>query len=150
MPRDLTDDKSTLVQIMACWLTAPSKPLPETMLTYQSSQRSSDIHLTVFSQKMPQPSIAEISSNITCIQFHSNLPGANELTHWGLVMPFGDIDFAWRHQAITWINVDLSSVRPSGIHLRTISLEIPLPSITKISLKINSLKVLLNLPGPMS
>ena len=44
---------------------------------------------------------------------------------------YGDIDLgqhrlrlwlvAWRHQAITWTNVDLSSVRSSGIHLRTIS-----------------------------
>ena len=28
---------------------------------------------------------------------------------------------AWRHQAITWTNVDLSSVRSCGIHLRTLS-----------------------------
>ena len=50
---------------------------------------------------------------------------------WGLVTPFGDIDLgqhwlrwwldAWRHQAITWNNVDLSSVRSCGIHLRAIS-----------------------------
>ena len=53
------------------------------------------------------------------------------LTHWGLVTPFGDIDpgqhwlrqwlVALQHQAITWANVDLSSVRSSGIHLRAIS-----------------------------
>ena len=38
------------------------------------------------------------------------------LTHWGLVTPFGDIELghhwlrqrlvAWRHQAITWTNID--------------------------------------------
>ena len=53
------------------------------------------------------------------------------LTHWGLVTPFGDIDLgqhwlrqwlaAWWHQAITWTNADLSSVRSSGIHLMAIS-----------------------------
>ena len=57
--------------------------------------------------------------------------GLNELTHWGLVTPFGDLDLgqrwlrywlvAWRHQAITWTNVDLSSVKSSGIHLKGIS-----------------------------
>ena len=39
-----------------------------------------------------------------------------KLTHWGLVTPF-----AWRHQAITWTNVDLSSVKFNGIHLKAIS-----------------------------
>ena len=44
--------------------------------------------------------------------------------------PYGDSDLgqhwlgqwldAWRHQAITWTNVDVSSVRSSGIHLRAI------------------------------
>ena len=43
---------------------------------------------------------------------------------------------SWRHKAITWINVDLSSVRSSGIHLRAISQEISQLPITEISLKI--------------
>ena len=45
------------------------------------------------------------------------------LTHWGLVTPYGigDLGQHWRHQAITWTNVDLSSVRSGGIHLRTLS-----------------------------
>ena len=47
---------------------------------------------------------------------------------------------AWRHQAITWTNVDFSSIKSCGVHVRTISQEIPQPSITKISLKITSLK----------
>ena len=72
-------------------------------------------------------------------------------THWGLVMLFGDIDLgqhwfrqwlvAWRHQAITWTNVDLSSGRFCGIHLRAISWEIPQPSFTEFSLKITCLKL---------
>ena len=46
-----------------------------------------------------------------------------KLTHCGLAMQYGDIDlgqysfrywlFAWWHQAVTWTNVDLSSVMPS-------------------------------------
>ena len=45
----------------------------------------------------------------------------------------------WVHQAITWTNVDLSSVRSSGIHLNAILQEMPQPSVTEISLKINYL-----------
>ena len=41
----------------------------------------------------------------------------------------------WRHQAITWANVDLTSVRSSGIHLRTISPKMPKPPITEITFK---------------
>ena len=33
---------------------------------------------------MPQPSITEICLKITCLNFHSNFPGANELTCWCL------------------------------------------------------------------
>ena len=52
--------------------------------------------------------------------------------HWGLVTPYGGRDLGqhwfrlwlvdWRHEAITWINFDLSSLRSS--HLRAVSLEI--------------------------
>ena len=52
------------------------------------------------------------------------------LTHWGLVTPCGDRDLgqhwlrlwpvAWRHQAITLTNVDLSSVRFSNNRQRAI------------------------------
>ena len=72
-------------------------------------------------------------------------------------MPHGNIDlgqhrprecfFAWWHQAITWTNVDLSSVRFSDNHLRAISQEIPQSSITEISLKITYLDFNSNLPG---
>ena len=53
----------------------------------------------------------------------------------------------WRHQAITWTNVDWSSVKSSDIHIRAISQEMPQPSITKICLKIAFLKFHLNFPG---
>ena len=51
------------------------------------------------------------------------------------------------HQAITWTNVDLSSARSSGIHLRAILQEIPQPSVTEISMKITYLKFCSNIPG---
>ena len=60
------------------------------------------------------------------------------LTHCGLVTPYDDRDLgqhwfrkwlvAWWHQAITWTNVDLSSVRSSGIHLSAILQEMHQPS----------------------
>ena len=79
------------------------------------------------------------------------------LTHWGLVTPYGNKDLchhwlrqwlvAWRHQAITWTNVDLSSVRSSDIHLRASSQDIPQPSITEIIWKTKYLKCHSNFPG---
>ena len=64
------------------------------------------------------------------------------LTHCGLVTPYGDRD-------LTWTNVDLSSVRSSGIHLIAILQEMPQPSVTEIRLKINYLNFLFKSPrGP--
>ena len=56
---------------------------------------------------------------------------------------------AWRHQAITWTNVDWSSMRSSDNHRRAISHEITQPSwiITAISLKTTFLKFQSNIPG---
>ena len=48
---------------------------------------------------------------------------------------------------ITWINVDLSSLRSSDVHRMAISLEISQPSVTKISLKIIFLRTYWNSPG---
>ena len=72
-------------------------------------------------------------------------------------MPYGDRDLcqhwlrqwlvAWRHQAITWTNVDLSSVRSSDFLLRASLQEIPQPSITEIIWKIKYLKFYSNFPG---
>ena len=54
---------------------------------------------------------------------------------------------AWRHQAITWTIVDLSSVRSSDNHLKVILQEIPEPPITNISLNITYLKFDESFPG---
>ena len=49
----------------------------------------------------------------------------------------------WRHQAITWTSIDLSSIRSSDIHLSAILQKIPQPPTIKISLS----QILSNLPG---
>ena len=71
-------------------------------------------------------------------------------THYDLVTSYGDRNLrqhwlrqwlvAWRHQTITWTNVDWSSVKSSDIHIRAISQEMPQPTITKICLKITCLE----------
>ena len=50
-------------------------------------------------------------------------------THCGVVTPYGDIELgqpwlrywlvAWKHQTISWTNIDLSSLRAPGIHFIT-------------------------------
>ena len=64
-----------------------------------------------------------------CIYLHHQ--ASVSWTHCGPVMPYGDTDLgrqslrywlvAWRHQAITWNSVDLSSNVICGIQLRAIS-----------------------------
>ena len=46
-----------------------------------------------------------------------------------------------------WTIVDLSTLRSSDVHLRAISFEISQPWVTKISLKIISLRFYRKLPG---
>ena len=75
----------------------------------------------------------------------------------GLVTPYGDKNLgqhwlrwwlvAWRHQAVTWTNVDLSPVRSSGIHLIAISQKIPQPPIFELVWKIIYLKFCSNQRG---
>ena len=73
-----------------------------------------------------------------------------------LVPPYGDMELgqhwlrqwlvAWRHQAITWTNVDWS-VRSHGIHLGASSLEDLKKTIKETRLKIAVLKWHPGLPG---
>ena len=69
---------STLAQVMACCLTAPSHYLNQCWLIISEV---SDIHIRAISQEMPQPSITKICFKITCLKFYSNFPGANELNY---------------------------------------------------------------------
>ena len=88
----------------------------------------------------PPPTMYIMSNYLHTVWWHQGMgnifalcegnPAVTQLTHWGLVAPYGDIDLgqhwfrqwlvAWRHQAITWTNVDVS-LRSCGIHLRTLS-----------------------------
>ena len=90
-----------------------------------------------------------------CVSFYIvAIPWFNSLCHcdviWGhipgLILAHVTV-VAWRHQAITWNNVDLSSMRPKDIHLNMISLGISQPSIVKMNLKITKLKFLLKSPS---
>ena len=81
------------------------------------------------------------------------------LTHCGPETPQGDKELsqhwlrqwlvAWRHQAITRTNVDLSSVRFCGIHRKTLSWEDLKIPISKTTLKITILELHSDLSGPM-
>ena len=65
-------------------------------------------------------------------------------TQSGLLTSYGvkDLGQHWQHQAITWTNIDWSSVKSSDIHIRAISQEMNQPSITKFHLRITYLIVL--------
>ena len=76
---------STLAQVMACWVMAPSNYLNQCR-RHLSSVTSTDIHLRTISQEIPQPPITKIRLEITHLKFHLNLLEANELTHSGLSM----------------------------------------------------------------
>ena len=68
---------STLAQVMACCLTAPSHYLNQCWLIISKVEWHS------FKGKFTrdtQPSITEIIWKIECLKFHSNFQGANELT----------------------------------------------------------------------
>ena len=68
---------STLVQVMACCLTAPSHYLNQYWLVICKVQWHS--FEGNFTREIPQPSITKIGLKITHPKFHLNLPGANEL-----------------------------------------------------------------------
>ena len=64
--------RSTLAQVMACCLTAPSHYLNQCWLILSKVQKYSlEVH----------PSITKVSLKITCLKCYSNVPGSNELSH---------------------------------------------------------------------
>ena len=83
------------------------------------------------------------------IKIHDGYGMTSDLTHCGLVMPGGLEDlarhwFRWwlgaiRHQAITWTNVDLPSMRSPGIHSRVIFTWILNTSVPNVCLKFTHL-----------
>ena len=64
---------STLVQVMACCLTAK-------VITWTTDHQWSPVtYIRASSQEMPQSSITKIRLKIACLKFHQNFLGANEL-----------------------------------------------------------------------
>ena len=70
---------STLVQLMVCWLMAPSHHLNQCC---NIICRISDIHPRAFSHDSYQPSITKNSSKFIHLTFLSNLPWTNEFKHF--------------------------------------------------------------------
>ena len=121
MSLDFTDDQSTLVQVMAWCRQATSHYL------IQCWPRS----LSPYGVTRPQ----WVNSFWPCETIWQHRSGSTL---------FQVMVCCWRHRAITWTNVDWSSERSSGIHLRAISLT---KSISKMGLRITFLTLLPNLPG---
>ena len=79
--------------------------------------KSSDIYIGAISQEMPQPSIC---LKITYLKFHSNFPGANELTHYPLVAPCGERHLRLLHSpslVAIGLSVGYETWPPIGWHL---------------------------------
>ena len=81
--------RSTLAQVMACCLTAPSHYLNQCWL---SSVRSHGIHLMALSLDDAKIPINKTRLKIAVLKWHLGLPGASQLTHCGLVMTYGFIE----------------------------------------------------------
>ena len=88
--------ESTVAQVMACWLTAPSHYLNQCWLIISEVQWHSYYRGRAVSQKMPQPSVTKIYLKITYLKLHSNFPGANELTN-DIFQDYFTGQFIWVH-----------------------------------------------------
>ena len=132
---DLGQHVHALLQIMACCalLANGIKPLPELMLAHHQWGPLAFIPGQCFLEYSSYQSSSYVSLKFTPLKSDLYPPwvNVNKLTHWGLVTSYGIGDLgqhwfrqwlvAWRHQAITWTNVDFSSVRSCGIHLMKLS-----------------------------
>ena len=82
---------STSVQVTACWLAAPSHYLNQCWLTIMGL---CVIHLRAISQLVLKLLFCILTLKIVLLKFlpHLPAPGINELTHGGLVTPYGNTD----------------------------------------------------------
>ena len=96
-PSDAIWSMSTLAQVMA-WIWLPEPKLTD----HWWSPLSSDIHTRTISQEMPQPSITKICLKITCLKFHENFPGANELMDNLPLFTWGEVSTShpWHKQRL--------------------------------------------------
>ena len=138
---------STFAQAITCSLTAPSHYQNQ---YWHISVKSSDIYLKVILHVIHWPSIIKICLNITYLKFHTNIPGANVLTHWGRVthicvnkltiigsdngLPPG------QHHAIICTDAGLLLIGPLGTNFSEILIEILIFSFKKMRLKVSSAK----------
>ena len=94
------------------------------------------------------PTCSNATSEITsspnsgcCCTCYTISDGFLVINHWSLqrncLIKLDKYFEVWRHQTITWINDDLSSVRINDNHFRAILQKIYQPSVTKIGLKIH-------------
>ena len=131
MPQDLTDDKSTLVQVMAWCHQATSHYLSQCWLSSLSSYGIARPQWVNQEGPVDLVDIDTFQPRRSCWPQVATYP---KLTwHWNPCKPH-----YWQFvklQTITWTSVDLSSAKYSDIHLNAISHEMPQSSITKISLK---------------
>ena len=88
---------STLVQVMACCLTAPSHYLNQCWLII-SKVRWHSSKGKFIRQEIPQPSITEIIWKIKYLKFHSNFPGANELPNKAFTISYPSVCFFFTTQ----------------------------------------------------
>ena len=88
--------RSTLVQVMACCLMAPSHYLNQCWLIITKVQWCS--HLRTISLEISQPSVTKINLKIIFLRFYWNLPGANELRSicWGFPSHM-------KHPTVKWV-----------------------------------------------
>ena len=108
-----------------------TKPLPESMLTGHHL-KSSDIDSRAISQEMHQPSITKIHLKITCLKFHSNFPGAYELTAGtnGACCPIGHYWHYYSTGALSSKSSHYNSFE-DGAH---VDLQAPAPQMSGIDL----------------
>ena len=99
-PSEWNRSESTLIQVMACCLMAPSHYLNQFWLLTSKVLWHS---LRAISPEMLKISILDMNLKITNLKLQPHLPRV------------------WQHQADTWLNVDLSSMNHNGNQLREIS-----------------------------
>ena len=99
-PSERNRSGSTLIQLMACCLMAPSHYLNQLWLLTSKVLWHS---LRAISPEMLKISILDLNLKITNLKLQPHLPRV------------------WQHQADTWLNVDLSSMKHNGNQLREIS-----------------------------
>ena len=116
---------STLVQVMACCLTAPSHYLNQCWL---SAMRSPGIYLKAISQIQPQLLFTVKCLEIAYLKIILNLQGNNELTvHSSMVSHNSIVHSTWITKVRHWYNFELTEQVSCGMSV--VSISIPLHNV---------------------